>query len=453
MGVFLLKEQRINILNVFNAACFQDLLFCQLLRSSIEPLDMRGRILLILSIFLSFNSVKAQSFQGPFLHEDLDQRGPYLHSLVKELPRRRTDALNPVLDMGERFYQWLEFINDARDVDQKISLSSPETTRGYPIESPIYNNENLVLESFQNLKDTLPQYIHDILFEGAPFISQLPVSDEDFITDGLEVDRVYSRASRWRLQENNLTAYAARKKSDIRGYYYLNQIEDIDAFFSDWNVLTAEEQETYRVYLIGLCFNSTFTTEQFCENKLHRKEQDHNLRGFYNEYFPVGEAKWNSFFNIQNARRDVTWNSANPDLMSVPFTDPEDTEIESFLADNIEDEWHWNNWQLRLDFENYDRSSAYVVFEPGATPHVNGLGGNQITMDANRPMTEYSAQWTIRHEYGHVLGIPDCYVEFYDTRTSEMVSYQLDITNLMCSRRGHIMETHFDELQKAYYQE
>jgi len=53
------------------------------------------------------------------------------------------------------------------------------------------------------------------------------------------------------------------------------------------------------------------------------------------------------------------------------------------------------------------------VFEPGVTPHVNGIGGRIITMDANAPLDDYDVSWTIRHEYGHVLGFPDCYVEFY----------------------------------------
>ena len=52
--------------------------------------------------------------------------------------------------------------------------------------------------------------------------------------------------------------------------------------------------------------------------------------------------------------------------------------------------------------------------------------------------TQMNVQWTIRHEFGHVLGFPNCYLEFYDNDTATMVSYQLDVTNLMCSRRPDI---------------
>ena len=72
-------------------------------------------------------------------------------------------------------------------------------------------------------------------------------------------------------------------------------------------------------------------------------------------------------------------------------------------------------------------------------------------MDANAPLTEYDVKWTIRHEYGHVLGFPDCYLEFWDKELKAIVSYQLDTSDLMCSRRGHLKQRHFDALRDAYF--
>ena len=80
----------------------------------------------------------------------------------------------------------------------------------------------------------------------------------------------------------------------------------------------------------------------------------------------------------------------------------------------------------------------------------NRVGGDTIVMNATQPLTEYDAQWTIRHEFGHVLGFVDCYVEFYESERNVIVNYQFDVENLMCSRRGHIQQRHVDELQRAY---
>jgi hypothetical protein len=72
-------------------------------------------------------------------------------------------------------------------------------------------------------------------------------------------------------------------------------------------------------------------------------------------------------------------------------------------------------------------------------------------MDENEPLTEYLAQWTIRHEFGHLLGFKDCYVEYYDTGLKAMVNYPLDPTNLMCSRLGHLQPQHLEVLKAAYF--
>ncbi len=102
-----------------------------------------------------------------------------------------------------------------------------------------------------------------------------------------------------------------------------------------------------------------------------------------------------------------------------------------------------------MNFGNYS-SGPRLVFEAGVVPHVNGLGGDTITMDSNQPIEEYESQWTIRHEFGHVLGLPDCYHEFYDVDLKAYVNYQLDITDLMCSRAGNMKERIYLELKKAY---
>ncbi len=67
-------------------------------------------------------------------------------------------------------------------------------------------------------------------------------------------------------------------------------------------------------------------------------------------------------------------------------------------------------------------------------------------------MTEYDVQWTIRHEFGHVLGFPDCYIEFYEQASGEIINYQIDTSNLMCSRMGHIQEKHFAELKRSTHE-
>ncbi len=71
-------------------------------------------------------------------------------------------------------------------------------------------------------------------------------------------------------------------------------------------------------------------------------------------------------------------------------------------------------------------------------------------MDANQALEEYNAQWTIRHEFGHVLGLPDCYHEFYDVKLNAYVNYELDSSDIMCSRAGNFKPRIYQELKRVY---
>jgi len=170
----------------------------------------------------------------------------------------------------------------------------------------------------------------------------------------------------------------------------------------------------------------------------------------YSRYQSTAKDKWDAFFNITQYRNDVSWTGSAPNEFRMPFREPGSADVRKFLVDNIEDEWKFGVWQLRLVFS--PSAAPNVTFVAGATPHVEDLAGDTITMDANSPLTEYNVQWTIRHEFGHTIGFPDCYHEFYDSGEGVMISYQLDITDLMCSRRGHLKQRHIDDLRRVYYQ-
>lgn len=128
---------------------------------------------------------------------------------------------------------------------------------------------------------------------------------------------------------------------------------------------------------------------------------------------------------------------------------PDNQKIANWLKEHVEDEFKTDSWNFKMEYVNEGKDTAYLQFKPNVTPHVTK--GNIIVMDANSPIEEYSVQWTIRHEYGHILRIPDCYIEFYDEKEEVAVSYQLDVTDLMCSRAGNFNKRLYELLKKHYY--
>jgi hypothetical protein len=366
-----------------------------------------------------------------------------------ELLRKR-HALDVAVKFGKRFLDWLIYVNDHRPKGQKISLSHKTTQPGFPIESPGENNPTLVLERLDNLKKQLPTWMLEVIENKKSFTEDV-VDEAAFITWGLKVDRMYQSACRWLLEEPYLSQYTQRASEDIRGYYFLSRRPDLKKETKNWTSLSTSTQQELKGWFVLLCKQFEYLSSG-CSKKIETLiKTPEKLYDYYLKYQSSGQKKFNAFFELKNPRRDIEWSSSHSKTAYIPFIDPKNKAIQEFLASNIEDEWKWNNWNLILRFVSSGSNTAFMEFVPGSTPHVDDLGANKITMDANAPLTEYDVQWTIRHEFGHVLGFPDCYIEFYDTASAKMINYQIDITNLMCSRQGHLQQKHYDQMSKYYY--
>jgi hypothetical protein len=387
-------------------------------------------------------------------HLDLEMTGPEYQRFTADLLAQEdgvSQELQDYLRIGQRNLEWLNHINAGRDATSQLALTSAEMQVGYPIDAPTVSNEEIIKSQYAAWLAATPESVKAVLLADGAYPDQPPVSDEEYMTAARAINKVYERSSRWLLQVPYLEEYKLEQKHDVRGYYYLSREADLDARLSAWSQLDDATKARLTPWLVGQCFNDEATTLEACNDELAAAAAAGTVKAFYDKYAATAQAAWNDFFAVPVERPDVTWTSAAPDALHIPFRDPANDLVLAYLRDNIEDEFKWNDWHLRLDFvTNDDEDTTHVVFEPGATPHVNDLGGSIITMDSNPSLSDYNTRWTIRHEYGHVLGFPDCYVEFYDAAAGAMVSYQLDIENLMCSRRGHFQQRHYDELARVY---
>ncbi len=398
-----------------------------------------------LVLFLSLSTSYADSSNLP--HLDPEMTGAEYRALFTEKNLNvAVDELRTILNVGKRNLDWLEKINRTRSAANQLDLWTEANTQAYPIETPSISNRTLIKERYAALLAELPVEMKTVVLGTDELPSTAPFEDEIYLEWARKLDKIYQASSRWLLQEPNLFAYSARAKDDVRGFVALGKEADLATKLANWNALDTETKARLTAGLLGLCKNASITRAR-CTQELSRETANGSASAFYAKYIARSRTLYNSFFRLSNARRDLRWNEAE-NTCRMPFQIPASNEIQGWLVDNIEVEWKWNDWKFKLEFAS--NASAHVRFVAGATPNVNGLGGNRITMDANRPMDHYSVKWTIRHEFGHVLGFPDCYIEFYDQDAGVMVNYQLDMTNLMCSRRGKLQEKHYLEMKRAY---
>ncbi len=372
-------------------------------------------------------------------------RGKYILSPV----RSATDNVQEAIMLGERNMAWLNHMNSFRPEGQKIQLTKPGDLNGIPIETPKTYSPKTVTEDYQKTKADMPADMAKILYSDAAFTQDPPISEQDYITWAKKVDRNYQTAVRWTLMEPYLGYLSKIRAEDLRGYYFLGKkTANVESLLRSMDTLPADQQAQITEWLTQMCQNLDGLMAN-CESRTEESIQNKAAYEFYLRYVDAGAEIWNRYFSLENPRPEIQWSSAQPNVMKVPFTDPKNPKVLDFLKFNIEDEYKWDLWNLHLDF--LVQTPIHVEFQAGVTPHVNAAGGDTITMDANAPLSEWDVQWTIRHEFGHVLGFVDCYLEFYDPKQEAIVTYQLDINHLMCARSGRMQKSMYDTLKKFYY--
>jgi hypothetical protein len=385
-------------------------------------------------------------------HLDLEMSSEEYRHHLKHLSKNKTlaaddPAITASLKLGERLSKWIAKINGSRPADAGIRLTSPQTRRGIPIDAPSIYSPSIIKTGAQKILSELPEAMKFVITSDIELPTSTGLDDETFIKHARLLDRNYQSAARYKSVNAYRGEYEAAASEDVRGYFYLKQNNISAESLKDVAGIPADQVAPIKAALTKICFNKERDYEN-CENKLEKAFKSNTLGAFFTKYFSTAQKIWNNFFVIPaNAvRSDVNWSGT---VMTVPFNTPSIAKFVPYLQVNIEDEFRFADWALKMNFGTFG-DGPRLVFQPGVVPHVNGLGGNQIVMDSNQPIEEYESQWTIRHEFGHVLGLPDCYHEFYDTNLEAYVNYQLDISDLMCSRAGNMKERIYTELKKAY---
>lgn len=402
----------------------------------------------LLAGLLALSSLSVQAMP---LHLDLEMTSGEYRELLSKMNFKNADdpAIALALARGEKLAQWLAEENARRTPETALRLTNPGTRRGIPVDAPSIYSEKTIAKTNADLAKELPAEMLAVL-DGGAIPATLPLPDAEFIVLARKVDRNYQSAARFKSLLPWRAQYVRNKARDVRGYYFFKKGQWTRDTFATFKDLPETEKVKVREALVGMCLNEAMSTVDRCEKRVQAAESKDMLGELFATLSATSVRVWNSFFDIPSyaVRSDV--DHANPDLMVVPFNTPEIPKFIPYLKDNVEDEFQFGSWALKVNY-GFFPDGPLLKFEPGVVPHVNGLGGNEIVMDSNQPIEEYESQWTIRHEFGHVIGLPDCYHEFFDTQLGAFVNYQLDVTDLMCSRAGDMNERIANELKRAYH--
>lgn len=336
---------------------------------------------------------------------------------------------------------------------------------GYPIEAPDKYNAEIVRQRFDKIISTMPREMSSILLGAGELPTSLPVADDVFVKWGSAIAGSYAKTKRWLSMEPQLDWLSHLQRREVRGYHFLSRISDLIKKFGTWSKLPEPEKVKIRDWLVGLCLNRYWESpdERYtrgigididkgaCQTEVTEAEKANGLAATHSKYLPFGKTNYDWYFKIpkDSARSDVVWNEAHPKVMIVPFLRPKQKIHEIFIQETLESWFRYGDWRLEVAFtdQSYD-GIARLEFQAGVQDRTDN---GAILLDPSRPLTEYYTKFAVAHEFGHLLGFIDCYVEYYDKSEMVMINYQVDTTNFMCSLQGHFNKTHFDELKTRYF--
>jgi hypothetical protein len=81
------------------------------------------------------------------------------------------------------------------------------------------------------------------------------------------------------------------------------------------------------------------------------------------------------------------------------------------------------------------RAAIQIISIAGGISHVPNDDTHLIYLNASLPANQMARVFA--HELGHVLGFPDCYIEYFNSEKKELVYYELgaENMNIMCSMK------------------
>jgi hypothetical protein len=367
---------------------------------------------------------------------------------LKAKETEETKQIEMLLAVGKKASKWIEIVNANRLPGNKLDLSSPGKSGGIPMDKPQKSSTEIIMKSYQDFLVKSSKLITDVVTSSQELPENPPVSDEEFVTTLRTLDRIYSSTIRWAGQLEYKAWYINKAIYDVRGFVFLKSTPNLEEILNSYPSLSAEEKSKYYGWLFGLCKNGDFGPAD-CRIELDKAVSNKRLFSFYNRFLKYGQSMYDLFFTLKKTRAEIKWN-AEKTVLNSPFQTPERTDVQKWLKENIEDEWQGAGFNLIIDYKKNMSNYPRIEFKEGVTAHVNELGGNLITMEAEYPIETKDQKYTIRHEYGHVIGFQDCYLEFFDTSEKAMVYYEVDVDNIMCSRNGKLKPTHIEELRKSY---
>lgn len=311
-------------------------------------------------------------------------------------------------------------------------------SRFYTLEDPLIMNLDLFEKRYDDLKVKVAQEL---------------ITKKEYAQ---EIYDLYNEMSRFETQKCSRDVLFLRERKDVRiatetknlcqEYLHNNDCNEEDILLRN---LTTENQLKFENAYIELClFNKGNMIN--CNKKLGLIKRQNvllkHIRAELRDFEAIKEQEFfttngNLKFRCQKREDQI---SLVINLKSATYSSNELLELGKFLSEK----WSSEKFKLIVDL-NENKNIVNVVGTEGRVSYVRSNDQRTIFLSNIANLTEKGNIFA--HEFGHVLGFPDCYLEFYQRKTKSIVYYELEHeNNLMCrvSLESKVTTDYFEQIQE-----
>lgn len=256
-----------------------------------------------------------------------------------------------------------------------------------------------------------------------------------------EILLLYNKAQRFEDLRCSMGTLAGKPTDDLRPYYNLVQYCSVESGpdgCTDSDYLNNKE-----LYKNALSLCEAFYSGTHCAAEFRLAEKKDSLSSLvlqYRQRFSSNKIEELFRLNSDHLKFDCQKEadlSKNITTMIIPiFAVGIDAKVVSDLLAYAEKQW--TSDRLKIQFQVLDSatsSTVQIISMTSGISHVPNDNNHFIYLNTSLPSYEMSK--VLAHEMGHVLGFPDCYIEYFDNAKKELVYYEIaeKNMNIMCSMK------------------
>lgn len=264
-----------------------------------------------------------------------------------------------------------------------------------------------------------------------------------------EIHVLKRKAERFHALSCSYPTLKARANNDVRPYFLVK--EKLESGFSP-------EDPSMESLLLSMC--SEFNTPALCSMEYLMSRRQGSIGLFFQNSSEHYEKRLANFFEPHPATKWKCHKEEAQTVVTVRLLKDERLKNQLFGTYDVLKSFvtqKWSNEKIRVDLELIDAHEKEVnekvlkvVWSPNALSFVSRH--NPYVMNLSSKLNFSHLSLTFAHELGHVLGFPDCYHEFYDSKAKEIIYYALDESgkNLMCHLNGRatIQDSYLERLEE-----